>query len=105
MLSVDIHGLTVAYLSVTDPLVGEWMVIKQWKTNPASAGLVLSSRRVSNRRSQSEAHCLLVVFVVLVAAVVFAVVGLIAGVVAKNHQISMALMVSYSLGNSLLSSR
>lgn len=44
-------------------------------------------------------------FVVLVVAVVFAVVVLIAGVVAKNHQISMALMVFYSLGNSLLSSR
>lgn len=45
-------------------------------------------------------------FVVLVAAVVVvAVAGLIAGVVAKNHQISMALMFFYSLGNSLLSSR
>lgn len=44
-------------------------------------------------------------FVVLVAAVFFAAVGLIAGIVAKNHQISMALMVFYSLGNSLLSSR
>lgn len=47
-------------------------------------------------------------FVVLVAAVVVSVVeivGLSAGVVAKNHQISMALMVFYSLGNSLLSSR
>lgn len=44
-------------------------------------------------------------FVVLVAVVVVAVVGLIAGVVAKNHQISMALMVFYSLGNLLLSSR
>lgn len=44
-------------------------------------------------------------FVVLVAAVaVVAVVGLIAGVVAKNHQISMTLMVFYSLGNLLLSS-
>lgn len=43
-------------------------------------------------------------FVVLVAVVVVAVVGLIAGVVAKNHQISMALMVFYSLGNLLLSS-
>ena len=42
-------------------------------------------------------------FVVFVAAVV--VVGLIAVVVAKNHQISMALMVFYSLGNLLLSSR
>lgn len=46
-------------------------------------------------------------FVVLVVAVVVvvAVVGLTAGVVVKNHQISMALMVFYSLGNSLLSSR
>lgn len=51
-------------------------------------------------------------FVVLVAAVVadlfpihLEVVVLISGVVVKNHQISMALMVSYSLGNSLLSSR
>lgn len=38
-----------------------------------------------------------VVFVV--AVVVFAVVALIAGVVVKNHQISMALMVFYILGN------
>ena len=44
-------------------------------------------------------------FVVLVAVVVVAVVVLIAGIVVKNHQISMALMVFYSLGNSLLSSR
>lgn len=44
-------------------------------------------------------------FVVVVAAVVVAVAVLIAGVVAKNHQISMALMVFYSLGNLLLSSR
>lgn len=51
-------------------------------------------------------HYLLVGFVVLVAAVVVvAVAALIAGVGAKNHQISMALMVFYSLGNSLLSSR
>lgn len=56
-------------------------------------------------RSPSEAHCLLVGFVALVAAVVVAAAVLIAGVVAKNHQISMALMVFYSLGNSLLSSR
>lgn len=42
-------------------------------------------------------------FVVLIAVAVVA--GLIAGVVVKNHQISMALMVFYSLGNSLLSSR
>ena len=52
------------------------------------------------------------VFVVLVAAAVadlfpthLEVAGLIAGVVVKNHQISMALMVFYSLGNLLLSSR
>lgn len=50
-------------------------------------------------------------FVVLVVAVAdlfpirLEVVGLIDGVVAKNHQISMALMVFYSLGNLLLSSR
>lgn len=45
-------------------------------------------------------------FVVLVVVAVVAVAGLIDGVaVAKNHQISMALMVFYSLGNSLLSSR
>ena len=45
-------------------------------------------------------------FVVLVSAVaVVAVAVLIAGVVAKNHQISMALMVFYSFGNLLLSSR
>lgn len=44
-------------------------------------------------------------FVVLAIAVVVAVAGLIAGVVAKNHQISMALMVFYNLGNLLLSSR
>lgn len=44
-------------------------------------------------------------FVVLVAVVVVAVAGLIAGVVVKNHRISMALMVFYSLGNLLLSSR
>lgn len=57
-------------------------------------------------QNPSEAHYLLVGFVVLVTpVVVFAVVGLIAGVVAKNHQISMALMVFYSLGNLLLSSR
>lgn len=56
-------------------------------------------------KSPSAAHCLLVGFVVLVDVVVVAVAGLIAGVVAKNHQISMALMVFYSLGNSLLSSR
>lgn len=47
-----------------------------------------------------------VVFVAAVAVVaVVEVVDMIAGVVAKNHQISMALMVFYSLGNSLLSSR
>ena len=63
------------------------------------------------RRSPSKDHYLLVGFVVLVAAVAdlfpirLEVVGLIAGVVVKNHQISMALMVFYSLGNSLLSSR
>ena len=47
-------------------------------------------------------------FVVFVAAVVVAVAEvavLIAEVVAKNHQISMALMVFYGLGNLLLSSR
>lgn len=45
-------------------------------------------------------------FVVLVAAVVVvAVVVLIAGVVVKNHRISMAMMVFYGLGNLLLSSR
>lgn len=45
-------------------------------------------------------------FVVLVAAVVaVGVVSLIAGIVAKNHQISMALMDFYGLGNLLLSSR
>lgn len=44
-------------------------------------------------------------FVVLAAAVVVVAVGLIAGVVVKNHRISMALMVFYSLGNLLLSSR
>ena len=43
-------------------------------------------------------------FVVLVVAVVVAVAVMIAGVVAKNHQISMTLMVFYSLGNLLLSS-
>ena len=49
------------------------------------------------------------VFVVAAVADLFPirleVVGLIAGLIAKNHQISMALMVFYSLGNSLLSSR
>lgn len=45
------------------------------------------------------------VVLVAVAVVVVAVVGLIAGVVVKNNRISMALMVFYSFGNSLLSSR
>lgn len=50
-------------------------------------------------------------FVVLVAAVAdlfpirLEVAALIAGVVVKNHRISMALMVFYGLGNLLLSSR
>lgn len=64
---------------------------------------------VSNHRSPSDAHWLLVGFVVLVAAAVVAavvaVVVAVVGVVAKNHQISMALIVFYSLDNSLLSSR
>ena len=78
---------------------------------PRFGGVSFIIRRVSNHRSPSDARFLLVGFVVLVAAVAdllhirLEVVGLIAGVVVKNHQISMVLMVFYSLGNSLLSSR
>lgn len=73
-------------------------------TKPRFGGVSFIIRTELNRRSPSEAHDPLAGFVVLVAVVVVAVAGLIAGVVAKNQQISMALMVFYSLGNLLLSS-
>lgn len=54
-----------------------------YSRKPRFGGVGFIIRRVLNRRSPSEAHCLLVDFVVLVAAVVVvAVVDLIVGVVA-----------------------
>lgn len=52
---------------------------------PRLGGVIFIIRRVLNRRSPSEAHYLLVGFVVLVTAVVVAVVGLIDDVVADQN--------------------
>ena len=59
------------------------------KIKPRLGGVSFIVRRVLNHRSPSEAHCLLVGFVVLVAVVVVvAVAGLIVGVVAdQNHRV------------------